>query len=244
MEAKRTKLKRKTVKHKYPFFHDMAEAIDDPEWQETFKNMAVGKFPVAGLYMVENCLVYKTTGRKKPEFEFQIPNDPKAGAEALMKLLYQRLGINRHDIGSGLLEYISQYCKAENYEWNKLKATQQLLFVPKFVKQYKEEHGLSTEQARQLQLVVEQAIIDKRIRKNDVVFENNCLLEIKTLKRENDYFYIERNDKPTTTRTLTTRRTTHSIRSRRSPINKLLEIFYYYYGLLSDGAEHSNAGTE
>lgn len=240
MEAKRTKLKRKTVKQKYPFFHDMAEAVDDPEWQETFKNMAVGKFPIAGLYMVDNCLVYKTTGRKKPEFEFQIPNDPKTGAESLMKLLYQRLGINRHDIGSNLLEYISQFTKVENYEWNRLKSTQQLLFVPNYIKRYKEANGLTNEQARQLQLVVEQAIIDKKLRKNDVVFENNRLLEVKPLKCENGYYYIERPERTTiTNRTGTTRKPALSSRSHNSPIHKLLEIFQYYYGLLTDTPDNA-----
>ena len=84
-----------------------------------------------------------------------------------------------------------------------------------------------------MQVAVEQAIMDKRVKKNDVVFVNNRIVDIKSLKCAGGEYYIERSDKTVShAKSSTTRRAT--TQSRHSPISKLLDIFVYYLGLRKD----------
>lgn len=240
MESKRTRLKRQTTKQKYPFFHDIADATTDPEWQDVFREMAVGKFPIAGMSVSGQHLTYKPPSRKKVEFEVLIPSDPTEAVNVLMDVLYQRLGVNRHDVGTSLLDYICSNTKSTPIEWNKLKTVEQMLAVPDFVHRYQEEHQLTPDQARQLQLTVERAVEEKHLRKDDVIFENNHLIAIKTLHHRDGQFHIDytpRSITHTTTRTTTAtpRRNLRSLAMYSSTpmYTRLQEIFHYYYGLLS-----------
>lgn len=244
MESKRTRLKRATTKQKYPFFHDIADATTDPEWQEVFREMALGRFPVAGLGVNGQHLAYKPTARKKVEFEVLIPSDPAEAATVLMDVLYQRLGINRHDVGTSLLDYLCTAAKPRAVEWNKLKTVEQLLTVPDFVQRYRDEHQLTADQARQLQLTVEQAIEEKHLRKDDVVFENNHLLAIKTLHECDGQFRIDYTPRTTApaSRVTTLARGLRSLTHSSTPLySRLQEVFRYYYGQFAAGAMATRA---
>lgn len=192
-ETKRSR-PRKVLKTnlQYPIFKEMADLITDQIWNKTYLEMSNGHFPITGLWIQDNRLVYRSRGQKKNKFEVEIPDNAMEAIPIITDFLYEKLSINRGNNQVDIQNYLIEHMKDELPKWNKLKRLQKIDIVIRYAKQLKEKYNLETQTYNHLKNTLINAVEDYTLRNNDIIMEDGAIKNINSLTfdPENNYFKL------------------------------------------------------
>lgn len=198
-ETKRTRSKRvaKTTLQ-YPIFKEMAELISDETWNKTYLDMSNGRFPISGLSIIDNHLVYRSRGQKKNKYELEIPNNVVDAIPIITEFLYEKLSVNRGLTQIDIQDYLAQHMKDEIPKWNKLKRIQKLDMLIRYAKEIKEKCNLSRSDYESLSTILINALEDSTLKADNIQIEEGVIVNIDCVDydKTTKTFVLNKNRRP------------------------------------------------
>lgn len=182
IESKRTRAKKniKTILQ-YPIFKEIADIITDETWHKTYLDMANGYFPISGLTIQDNRLIYRGRGQKKSKYEIEIPDNVVDAATAITEFLYDKLSINRGIEQVDIQDYLTKHMKDTLPDWGKLKRIQKIEIVIGYARKLRDENRLDNFIYENLKSTLVNAVEDYSLKNEDIVFNNGIIENIKSL---------------------------------------------------------------
>lgn len=148
----------------------------DSAWSDFLKDCSYGKFP-RGVRFEDNSL--KCT-RKKQTFTVPIPTDPEKAVQIIIQVFRDRLNIKTNrEVKSAAIRFDRQRAENQIVTWKDAStAAAKNALLSNFVERFSIHYGLSTDETRQMNLLLSLALLNKTINSKNIVLVDGRISQI------------------------------------------------------------------
>jgi hypothetical protein len=177
IQKPKIKRSKKTNDDAYQVFQDFSENVENPDWKAFFQKLYTGKFPHGYSYRNQTIFFRKRTKIEKLE----IVDSSRTTLSKVMNFFTMYGGYSSDKDDLNIYDFIiSNTSHYESWRDIRSKKTKQF-FIQKYIDRLEDIHDLSELEKRLLVDTVHTGLLLKTIDNGDIEFEDNRIVNIKTL---------------------------------------------------------------
>ena len=186
----------------HPIFRECAEYTLDPFWRQVFEECARSRFPRGTSINNAGEIVY-FRNRDNSYTSYKLEKTPDVIFKDLKKLFQNFLGFksnqDRKDIRAELDDICRDLNESYNSGWKKIKKKKlKEPIIRKYILDLKEQYSLDDRETANVAQLIKLGFLFNWINNDDVLYENQRILDISTLRfdAEERIFELEEPDTP------------------------------------------------
>jgi len=172
----------------YPIFVECAQFTLDPYWQQVFEECAKGHFPRGSGIDTEGKVIYfrNRTSNNRNYVSYKLKENPKQIFKDLKQLFQEQLNFKSNRDREKIRAELDNICKdlQETYTgcWQKIKRKKiRDPIIRRYILDLKEQYSLDNKETAEVAQIIKLGFLFNWIPNNQVVYEDQRILGIKTL---------------------------------------------------------------